>query len=353
MAAKSVKIKIVSRMLPVSAVARVCMRVSSSGISCGSLSLDTKTWPLPQPRLRAAFLKTPMAAASLVSCRSVTTETGGWYESLADSTAVHLMEQLLISTQNATGLPWWANVIATTFALRTVVTLPLGVYQSIIIGKVEALQPEIADLAKRLRYEVSIKAEQKGWTEKTCRYQFKRNLKRIVSELYVRDNCHPFKASVLVWVQLPMWVCMSLALRNLSLGASHSPSVCEELAVGGALWFPDLTLPDYTWVLPVSLGITNLLITEIFALRRLEASKVQKYVTNFIRGISILMIPIAATVPSSMAVYWLSSSLVGLGHNLLLRSPRFRRLCRIPPSRGDSNMPYRDLAAAAVRKYLK
>jgi len=48
------------------------------------------------------------------------------------------------------------------------------------------------------------------------RYQFQKNLRRLVSQLYVRDNCHPFKASLLVWVQLPLWVSLSLALRNLS-----------------------------------------------------------------------------------------------------------------------------------------
>lgn len=37
---------------------------------------------------------------------------------------------------------------------------------------------------------------------------------------------------------------------------------------------------------------------QIFALRQLEPSKFQKFVTNFIRGISLVMIPIAATVPS-------------------------------------------------------
>lgn len=55
------------------------------------------------------------------------------------------------------------------------------------------------------------------------RYHFKKNLRRIVSELYVRDNCHPFKASVLVWVQVPMWVFVSLALRNISVGLEHVP----------------------------------------------------------------------------------------------------------------------------------
>ena len=130
-------VQIVSRMLQLSAVARLCVRVSASGVSCAPLSLD-KTWPLSQTRPHPAFLHplSPVTTTGLVPCRSVTTQTGGWYESLADSTAVHLMEQLLISTQNATGLPWWASIVTTTFALRTAVTLPLGVYQSIIIGKV-------------------------------------------------------------------------------------------------------------------------------------------------------------------------------------------------------------------------
>ncbi|KAL6475954.1 hypothetical protein MHYP_G00144530, partial [Metynnis hypsauchen] len=222
------------------------------------------------------------------------------------------------------------------------------------LSQVEALQKEIAELARQLSYEISVKAREKGWSEKTCRYHFKKNLRRIVSELYVRDNCHPFKASLLVWVQLPMWVFLSLSLRNLSMGIGHVPAgLQEELAAGGALWFSNLTLPDSTWIIPVSLGLVNLLITEIFALRQLEASKFQKYVSNFIRGISLVMIPLAAAVPSSMALYWLSSSCVGLGHNLLLRSPRFRALCRIPPTRSDSDTPYRDIAAAFVAKYIK
>lgn len=52
------------------------------------------------------------------------------------------------------------------------------------------------------------------------RFQFKKNLRRIVSQLYIRDNCHPFKASLLIWVQLPLWISLSLALRNLSLDQS-------------------------------------------------------------------------------------------------------------------------------------
>ena len=62
--------------------------------------------------------------------------SSGWYADIADSTLVHLTEQLLVSSQGATALPWWASIMCTTLALRTVVTLPLGAYQMVIIGKV-------------------------------------------------------------------------------------------------------------------------------------------------------------------------------------------------------------------------
>ncbi|ROL50248.1 Mitochondrial inner membrane protein COX18 [Anabarilius grahami] len=335
------------------ATLRPDFRSISQGFSC----LDSKTQTIQPLCSRSPLLAAHPSitlALGLQPRRTITTDRSSWYESIADSTPVYLTEQLLVSAQQMTGLPWWASIVCTTLALRTAITLPLGIYQSIIIAKVEALQKEIAVLARQLRFEISVKAKEKGWSEKTCRFHFKKNLKRIVSELYVRDNCHPFKASLLIWVQLPMWVCLSLALRNLSLGMGHVPLASEAgLATGGALWFPDLTLPDSTWIMPVSLGLINLIITEIFALRQLEPSKFQKYVTHFIRGISLVMIPIAATVPSSMSLYWLSSSCVGLAHNLLLRSPRFRGVCRIPPTRSDSETPYKDIAAAFVAKYIK
>ncbi|XP_054996536.1 cytochrome c oxidase assembly protein COX18, mitochondrial isoform X2 [Sorex araneus] len=179
-------------------------------------------------------------------------------------------------------------------------------------------------------------------------------MRRLVAELYVRDNCHPFKATVLVWIQLPMWVFISVALRNFSTGAAHLEglSVQEQLASGGVLWFPDLTALDSTWILPISVGVINLLIVEIFALQKMRMSRFQLYITHFLRAISVLMIPIAATVPSSIVLYWLCSSFMGLSQNLLLRSPRFRQLCRIPRTQSDSVTPYKDLITAFYAKFI-
>ncbi|XP_049671301.1 cytochrome c oxidase assembly protein COX18, mitochondrial [Accipiter gentilis] len=276
--------------------------------------------------------------------------TGGWYERLAQSVPVHWAEEGLVALQEAAGLPWWAAIVCGAGLLRTAVTLPLAAHQSHLLAKLENLQPEIKKLAEHLRYEVSVRGKQLGWSEKVARFHFKKNLRRIITELYIRDNCHPFKATLLVCVQIPMWVCVSLALRNCSVGATDS-GVQEQFSAGGALWFTDLTAPDSTWILPVSLGLMNLLIVEIFASQKMEVSRFQKLATNFFRVVSVVMIPVAATVPSSMALYWLSSSFMGLSHNLLLRSPTFRRLCCIPRTKSDSDTPYGDIVSALTTKY--
>ncbi|XP_011618380.2 cytochrome c oxidase assembly protein COX18, mitochondrial isoform X2 [Takifugu rubripes] len=276
-----------------------------------------------------------------------TSAGSGWYNSLAESGPVHLCEQYLMGVQQVTGFPWWLSIIMSTVMVRTLITLPLATYQVVIIAKVEALQAEISELAKRLRYEVSFQGKERGWTEREKRFQFQKHLRHLVSQLYIRDNCHPFKASLLVWVQLPLWISLSLALRNLSL---NQPGQCG-LTTGGALWFPDLTSPDSTWILPLCLGLTNLLIVEVFSLQKLNQSRFQRLTTNFIRVFSVLMIPVAASVPSSMALYWFSSSLVGFCHNLVLRSPTAHKLLKLQAQRSDT--PYRDLLTAFVNKYCK
>ncbi|KAJ7313379.1 hypothetical protein JRQ81_004690 [Phrynocephalus forsythii] len=272
----------------------------------------------------------------------------GWVEPLASSPPVALVESGLVALQAASGLPWWATMIAASALLRTSLTLPLAVLQSRVLAKLENLQPEIQSLAKELHNEVSVYGKQWGWSEKVRRSQFKRNMRRIVTNLYIRDNCHPAKASLLVLVQMPVWVFVSVALRNFSIGrtASEGAFIQEQLSTGGVLWFSDLTVPDSTWIIPISLGLLNLFIVELFALRKTEVSTLQKYITHFFRALSLLMIPIAAAAPSCVALYWLSSSFVGLSHNLLLRSPAFRRLCAIPQTKSHSDTPYRDLVSA-------
>ncbi|KAG8593265.1 hypothetical protein GDO81_000774 [Engystomops pustulosus] len=193
------------------------------------------------------------ASLSAASMGQVNTDYG-IFAKMADSAPVHLAEKVLMSIQEVTGLPWWLNIMCTTIALRTAVTLPLSVYQMHVLGKVEKLQPEIQNLAKELRYEVAVYGKQHGWSDKVAKFHFHKNMKRLISELYVRDNCHPFKASLIMWIQIPMWIFVSLALRNFSYNTSGSST--------GNLHMPlclIMTIRQYMHLCVVGLLIMNTL----------------------------------------------------------------------------------------------
>lgn len=179
-------------------------------------------------------------------------------------------------------------------------------------------------------------------------------MKRLINEAYIRENCHPFKSSLVILVQLPLWFTISLALRNMAGGFSGGlGGSVPEMTVGGAFWFPNLTLADPFYILPVLLGIVNLSIIEMNALTLREESKLFRSITYVFRGISLLMIPIAMTVPSAICLYWTTSSCFGLMQNILIKFPKARRLCRISLTPIESQTPFRDMNAAFRRKFTK
>lgn len=158
-------------------------------------------------------------------------------------------------------------------------------------------------IAEELKRETAYAIKKFGWNEKQAKIQYKKSLQKQWSNLIVRDNCHPAKTSILMWVQIPLWICQSVAIRNL-VYMLPTPTVeaqiaFTELCVGGFGWIPNLIEVDNSYILPVFLGLINLGIIEIQNMVRTRPStKLHKYATNFFRGFSILMIPIATQVPS-------------------------------------------------------
>lgn len=47
-------------------------------------------------------------------------------------------------------------------------------------------------------------------------------MNRLVRETYIKYNCHPGKNMILPWMQIPIWVSMSMALRNMSGSLGHN-----------------------------------------------------------------------------------------------------------------------------------
>lgn len=41
-------------------------------------------------------------------------------------------------------------------------------------------------------------------------------VRKMAKQVYRKEGCHPLKVALLPWIQLPLWIILSLALRNMS-----------------------------------------------------------------------------------------------------------------------------------------
>ncbi|XP_063931071.1 cytochrome c oxidase assembly protein COX18, mitochondrial-like isoform X2 [Zophobas morio] len=232
--------------------------------------------------------------------------------------------------------------------LRSCITVPFAIYQNYILAKLEYVKIEMDDIAKELKKETAVAVKMYNWDEKTARISFKRSIRKQWTNLIARENCHPFKTTLLVFFQLPLWVSLSISLRNLVYMLPnqdfHAQLTFTELSVGGFGWIPNLVEVDSSLILPVCFGLLNLGIIELQTLSKVNVpTKLQKFLTNFFRGLSILMIPIASVVPSCVVLYWTTSSAFGFVQNLILVSPKIRRLCKIPQTPSELEQPYKHI----------
>lgn len=268
----------------------------------------------------------------------------GIYKALSESTPVKIAQDSLLWIHDYTGLPWWLIIVLTTITMRTTMTLPLFFYQQYILAKLENLRPEMDEIVKELKVETGYAMHKYNLPKEHARRLYNRSLKKQWNKLIVRDNCHPAKASLVILVQVPLWISFSISIRNLCYMLPEQDASAyatyQEFANEGLLWITNLTIAD-PFVLPIAMGLFNLAIIEItYMNRRKELTKFMKYMTNFFRIFTIGMIPVAMYVPSCVSLYWATSSAFGLFQNLIVLSPKIRRFARVPITPSESPHPY-------------
>ncbi|KAL6449108.1 hypothetical protein ACFW04_000660 [Cataglyphis niger] len=243
-----------------------------------------------------------------------------------------------------TGLPWWSVIVLTTIMMRTAITLPLSLYQQYIFAKLENLKSEMDEIVKEMKIETNYGIYKYNWSKEYARRLYNHSMKKQWNKLIVRENCHPAKASILVLVQIPLWISLSMSIRNLCYMLpkqdADAYTTYQEFTTDGFLWLTNLTVAD-PFVLPIAMGLFNLAIIEITYMNRAkELTKWKQYLTYFFRIVAIGMIPIAMYVPSCLSLYWATSSAFGLFQNLVLLSPKLRRFARVPVTISESSHPY-------------
>ncbi|KAJ1643746.1 hypothetical protein IWQ61_010493, partial [Dispira simplex] len=247
----------------------------------------------------------------------------------------------------ADGLPWWASIIAGTILLRLTI-LPVAIYQQRAQGRQLSLWPIVQGWQTTLQHSLKSVGVQQGWEFSQYQKKLKQQLQRQVQELYHRHDCTPLFRFLLPWVQIPLFITTSLAVRRLcglpipfyknSL-LSMTSSVAE-LSHGGTLWFMDLVQPDPTFVLPVLIGAVHLgniqLTTRSAPGVEIVRPKYYPYLMHGFRGLALLITAVAAQMPAALCLYWLTSGLCSTLQHVLFHLPRVRQWLGIytPSSKG-------------------
>ncbi|KAG0739633.1 hypothetical protein G6F62_008029 [Rhizopus arrhizus] len=212
------------------------------------------------------------------------------------------------------GLPWWATIISSTLLLRSTFTLPIAIYQQRSLAKMIALAPMVQSWAETLKVQVGKDSRDRGWSYGTYQAELQKQYRKKVNAIYAQYGCSRYKLLLLPYVQIPLFVSMSLTLRHMTAYplpwfGQTAQSPVQGLDQGGLEPFLDLTTTDPTLILPVLVGAGNLLNVELNAwyAKGVQTPR-QKIMTNLFRGLSIAFIPIAAHAPVAISLYWVTSA---------------------------------------------
>ena len=286
--------------------------------------------PAPEPPLDAAS-----AAAEAVAAAGPATDAAAMAAMAENHWAlVHGLQEGLAAVQAASGLPWWGAIAATTVAVR-LATLPVAAMQMRNTANMQRAKPEIEGLVARAK-----ECNERGDSSGALAYSNR------IQEVWRTHDCHPAKSFVPILVQAPLFIGFFSALRGMANAGLPS------FNTGGALWFPDLCVADAYYGLPIFSGLTFLLTVEAGADGMGADSPNAGKMKNFMRAMAIGLVPLTASMPASVFVYWNTSNVFSLAQVMLFKWGPARRFFNLP----DANLlragapPFSAAAAAPPRR---
>lgn len=144
-----------------------------------------------------------------------------------------LIQSALEIIHNHAHLPWWACIVALTFALRLVM-LPVNVRMQQVGATIANLNKDAVVLHARIQ---ACKAAGDKVGESQAGIE--------ILKLYQKHNAHPLQMFPLAFAQVPVFLSMLYGLR----GMAALP--LESFRTGGMWWFTDLVIPDPIFCLPL------------------------------------------------------------------------------------------------------
>ncbi|KAF0407576.1 60Kd inner membrane protein-domain-containing protein [Gigaspora margarita] len=233
---------------------------------------------------------------------------------LIHNTPVGAVEALLEAIHVYTGLPWWGTIIFTTLVMR-IIFLPLIINSQRNTIKLISLQPKIEKMMEDFK-----KAKNSGDNILLMRKH------QQIREFYAENKISPLKNFYLIALQTPVMISFFIAVKKM---AEFPVPGFEN---GGVLWFQNLTLPDPYYILPFLMSATFIAMMETSDASRINTPSANTMKWVF-RGVTVISIPVAMSLSSSVHMYLMSSTIFSVLQTVLMNNKSIRRYLNLP------NMP--------------
>ncbi|KAJ2133339.1 hypothetical protein GGH19_000292 [Coemansia sp. RSA 1807] len=244
------------------------------------------------------------------------------------------------------GLPWWAVIAGTTTVARVLLTTPISIYLQRMSVKQQSLNTLLKTWQTTLQTSLVAETRMKGkeLDEDVLNKELKKRLARKQSRLMMMHGCHPVFGLLLPFVQFPVWMCMSFAVRHLagrSVWLIDGPNVnvlaAQGMAEEGMLWFANLTAVDPTYGLTMVLWtvcMSNSVLSH-WNMRRTRVAHgavpvLQRVMQTVMYVYPFILAGISIAQPSGLVFYWIVSALVALVQKLIFNIQGVRRVLGLP-----------------------
>jgi len=185
----------------------------------------------------------------------------------------------------------WALVIFTIFL--KLILFPLTYFSSVSMAKMQALQPKLKAIRKKY---------------KNLRDPEQRRLMNVETmEIYKREKVNPASGCLPLLLQMPILFAIFNLLRT-SINVRHEPWI---------LWIKDLSLKDPIYLLPILMGISQIVLQKMSPTTGDATQRKMMYIFPVVITFFVI------SLPSGLTLHWFVSNLLQMGQQLIINKKVF------------------------------
>ncbi|MEN8221690.1 MAG: membrane protein insertase YidC [Acidobacteriota bacterium] len=185
----------------------------------------------------------------------------------------------------------WALVVFTFFI--KILLFPLTYASSVSMAKMQTLQPKIKAIKKKYK------------NQKDPEQRKKMNVETMA--LYKSEKVNPAGGCLPLLLQMPVFFGLFRLLQT-SISIRHEPWM---------LWITDLSLKDAFYVLPILMGVTQIIVSKMSPTTADSSQKKMMYI------MPVVMVFLFMNFSSGLNLYWFISNLLQIGQQHIINKKIF------------------------------